>query len=125
MRPNGFPRPRLALLCCWYDSDYTQLDESSGGRIVRRSKGQIPTGPSTEKIAVSLPRSIAEALKRQVHSGAAPSVSAFVSAAVQDKLEKDELQEVLDEIFTGRPMTDEDRAWADRFFFDEPDEPGA
>ena len=44
----------------------------------------------------------------------APSLSAYIARALAEKLEGDRLQEVLDEIFREQPMTDEERAWADR-----------
>ncbi len=44
----------------------------------------------------------------------APSVSAFISQAVEEKIERDRLQEALDEVWREAPMTEEERAWADR-----------
>jgi hypothetical protein len=37
---------------------------------------------------------------------------ATIAQAVKEKLEKDELDHVLDEVFGDRPMTEEERAWA-------------
>lgn len=40
--------------------------------------------------------------------------AAFISDAVEEKLDRDRLQEVLDETWRERPMTEKERAWADR-----------
>jgi hypothetical protein len=45
--------------------------------------------------------------------GRAKSVSAFVSEAVEQRLEHDSLQGILDAIFRDNPMTDQEREWAD------------
>jgi len=43
-----------------------------------------------------------------------PSLSAFITAAVEEKLERDDLRAALDGIFRDAPLTDQERAWADR-----------
>ncbi len=63
---------------------------------------------------MSVPAELVEAVEAEVRARHAPSVSAFFSDAVEEKLERDRLQEVLDEIWWEKPMTDEERAWADR-----------
>lgn len=42
----------------------------------------------------------------------------YVAQALEDKLAKDDFQEVLDEVFSEQPMTDEERAWADQYLLD-------
>ena len=98
------------------------------GAIVasRADKRRHRAGPKTETLTVVLPRDLAEAVRADAHRRGAPSVSALVAEILTGKLEppvreeglqRDGLQELLDEIFADHPMTDEERAWADQFFF--------
>ncbi len=70
--------------------------------------------PAYEKLAISLPRPLAQAAREEVRAGRAPSLSALVAEALAEKLEQDRLQEALDEVFHEEPMTDEEREWADK-----------
>ena len=67
-----------------------------------------------EKIAITLPSRLAKAARGEVTAHGAPSLSAFIAQAVEEKLERDGLRELLDDIFATEPMTDKERAWADR-----------
>lgn len=69
--------------------------------------------PPHEKLAITMPHDLAEAARREVAEGRATSVSAFVSEAVQRRLENDSFQAILDDIFRDNPMTDQEREWAD------------
>jgi metal-responsive CopG/Arc/MetJ family transcriptional regulator len=80
------------------------------GEGVRRRR----TASSYRKLAVSVPTDLVEAVEREVRSQHAPSVSAFISDAVEEKLERDRLQEALDEVWAEKPMTKQERAWADK-----------
>jgi len=66
------------------------------------------------KLAVTLPEQLAQAAREEAEAVGSPSLSAFIARAVEEKLERDRLQEALDEIFREQPMTDEEREWADR-----------
>ncbi|HZQ98402.1 MAG TPA: hypothetical protein VFC93_06265 [Chloroflexota bacterium] len=66
------------------------------------------------KVTVSVPRELIAEAEARVRSGGAPSLSALVAAALAEKLERDDLQAILDEIFRDHPMTDEERDAADR-----------
>lgn len=68
------------------------------------------------KIAISLPVRACEHVQRAVRAGQAPSVSAYVAAAIDEKAKKDTLASLLDEMLreTGGPMTAAERRWADR-----------
>ena len=66
------------------------------------------------KLAVSVPAKFVEAVESEVRARHAKSVSAFVSQALAEKLERDHLQEALDEVWAKKPMTKEERAWADK-----------
>lgn len=67
------------------------------------------------KIAVSLPTHLVEHARRAVALGRAASVSAYLSRALEEKVQCDSLAAMLDQILdeTGGPMTDEERAAVD------------
>jgi antitoxin ParD1/3/4 len=71
---------------------------------------------STEKIAVSLPKQVAERARRAVRRGHAASVSAYVTAALREKVKLDELSTLLAEMLaeSGGPLTAAERRAADR-----------
>lgn len=71
---------------------------------------------TTEKIAVSLPRRAAEQARKAVRQGRAPSVSAYVAAAIQEKAKLDDLSLLLDEMLaeSGGPLSAAERRAADR-----------
>jgi Arc/MetJ-type ribon-helix-helix transcriptional regulator len=71
---------------------------------------------STHKIAVSLPKHVADGARRAVRSGRAKSVSAYVADALEEKVKFDELSQLLDEMLAGSggPLTSAERRRADR-----------
>lgn len=71
---------------------------------------------ATEKIAVSLPRGIADRARRAVRQGRATSVSAYVASALEEKAKLDELSALLDEMLaeSGGPLNAAERRAADR-----------
>ncbi len=71
---------------------------------------------TSEKIAVSLPRGLAARARRAVRQGRAASVSAYVAAALEEKVKLDELSALLDEMLaeSGGPLTPAERRAADR-----------
>lgn len=73
-------------------------------------------GMTTRKIAVSLPAGLVEAANEAVRSGRAASVSAYVAAALADKVLRDDLAAMLDEMLaeTGGPLTASERRRADK-----------
>ncbi|MGH7283838.1 MAG: toxin-antitoxin system antitoxin subunit [Polyangiaceae bacterium] len=70
---------------------------------------------TTAKIAVSMPREVLKSAKRAVRAGHAPTLSAYVSEAVRQKTELDDLAELLDEMLaeTGGPLTAAEKRRAD------------
>jgi metal-responsive CopG/Arc/MetJ family transcriptional regulator len=78
-------------------------------RIQRR-----PLVSNYRKLAVSVPSKLVEAIEGEVAARHAASVSAFISDAVEEKLERDCLQEALDSVWAQAPMTKKERAWADK-----------
>ncbi len=71
---------------------------------------------ATEKIAVSLPKGIADRARRAVRQGRASSVSAYVASALEEKAKLDELSSLLDEMLgeSGGPLSAGERRAADR-----------
>lgn len=71
---------------------------------------------NVEKIAISLPVSIADRARRAVRRGHAPSVSAYVAAALEEKAKLDDLSALLDEMLaeSGGPLTKAEKHAADR-----------
>jgi hypothetical protein len=68
------------------------------------------------KIAVSLPRETFERAKRAVRRGRAASLSAYVTAALEQKATLDELDDLLNEMLeeSGGPMTRAEENHIDR-----------
>lgn len=67
------------------------------------------------KVAVSLPPELVAQARRAVAEGRAPTVSAYVAAALEQKAKLDDLAELLSEMLaaSGGPLTAEERAVAD------------
>lgn len=75
------------------------------------------TGMTTkQKIAVSLDPELVEAARTAVAEGRAASVSAYVEEALRAQAMHDDLEIMLQGMLaeTGGPLTDEEKAWADR-----------
>jgi Arc/MetJ-type ribon-helix-helix transcriptional regulator len=70
----------------------------------------------TEKIAISLPRNVAERTRRAVSQGHAASVSAYIVKALEEKVKLDELSALLAEMLeeSGGPLTKAEERAADR-----------
>lgn len=68
------------------------------------------------KIAVTLPGDLVEAARAAVQAGRAPSVSAYVAGALEQRTKLDDLDALLTELLTetGGPLTDRERAEIDR-----------
>jgi hypothetical protein len=71
---------------------------------------------NAEKLAISLPRNIAERARRAVRQGHAASVSAYVAVALEEKAKMDQLSLLLDEMLaeSGGPLTKAEKRVADR-----------
>ncbi len=84
--------------------------------MVTDTVGGHTSGMTTEKIAVSLPKAVADRARRAVRQGRAPSVSAYVAAALEEKEKHDDLAALLDEMLaeTGGALTAAERRTADR-----------
>jgi Arc/MetJ-type ribon-helix-helix transcriptional regulator len=67
------------------------------------------------KIAVTVPEHLMKIVEEEVAAGKAASVSAYVSDAIAEYIERDELREVLDQMNRelGEP-SEEDVTWARR-----------
>lgn len=71
---------------------------------------------TTEKIAISLPKDLASRARKAVSRGDAPSMSAYVSRALEQQAKLDDLNALLEEMLmeTGGPLTSAERRVADR-----------
>jgi len=73
-------------------------------------------GMTVSKIAVSVPDAVVKRVRRAVARGRAPSVSAYVTAALEHQAQLDELEEMLEGMLelTGGPPTPAEKREADR-----------
>jgi hypothetical protein len=72
---------------------------------------------ATTKLAISLPKDLAEATRSAAHASHAPSLSAFIAETLEARLEQQRLDDILHEIFGDQPLTDEERQCLDRHFY--------
>jgi hypothetical protein len=81
----------------------------------KTASGMI-VGMTRTKVAVSLPAALVAHAKRAVRQRRAPSVSAYVAAALEEKAKLDDLAALIDEMLaeTGGPLTQAERRAADR-----------
>jgi hypothetical protein len=72
-------------------------------------------GMTKTKIAVSLPRELVDRVRLAVRRRAAPSVSAYVADAIEEKSKLDDLASLLDEMLaeTGGPLSAAEKRVAD------------
>ena len=87
--------------------------------MVHARRGSRVSGEGFEKITMTLPSRLLQAARTEAAQAHARSLSAYIAQALEDKLAKDDFQEVLDEIFAEQPMTDEERARADQYLLDQ------
>jgi hypothetical protein len=66
------------------------------------------------RVTVTVPDAVLEAARRDVESGSATSVSAWVTEAAEAKARRESLDHVLHSLLeaTGGPLTKEEVAWA-------------
>jgi Arc/MetJ-type ribon-helix-helix transcriptional regulator len=70
---------------------------------------------TSAKVALSIPAKVLDEAKREVASGRAKSLSAFVSEALDEKLRRDELTAILDEMDASHGAPNKAaKAWAKR-----------
>lgn len=69
-----------------------------------------------EKIAISVPHALMQRVRRAVARGEAASVSAYFTAAAEEKSKHDDLGQLLGEMLaeSGGPLTERERHDADR-----------
>jgi hypothetical protein len=71
-------------------------------------------GSTHAKVAVTIPVPLLARARERVDSRGAPSLSALVTQALEEKLERDRLQELLDEMSAeAGPLTRKELEWAD------------
>ena len=101
-----------------YSLSAAERDQIQFGRKV--AVGMI-TSMTRQKIAITLPEEQVAAARQAVAEGRASSVSAYISQALARRTAKEEMAEMIAEIYAqaGEP-TEEDRAWARRVLGVEP-----
>jgi antitoxin ParD1/3/4 len=77
--------------------------------------GGMIDGMTKAKIAITLPPALVTRAQDAVREGRAPSISAYITAALEEKAKLDDLERMLDEMLeeTGGPLTEHERAVAD------------
>jgi Arc/MetJ-type ribon-helix-helix transcriptional regulator len=72
-------------------------------------------GMTSAKVAISLPKEVLARARAAVRRGDAPSLSAYVSQALAEKTNEDDIMQMLNEMLeeTGGPLTPEEIRWAD------------
>jgi hypothetical protein len=70
---------------------------------------------TTDRVTVTVPKRLLAKAKDDVAAGLAPSVSAWITEAMEDKAGGERLADVMADLLqeSGGPMTDEERAWVD------------
>lgn len=71
-------------------------------------------GSSYDKLAISMPHRTVERAREQVKARGVPSLSAYITEVVEKDLAERTYDDILEEVFREKPMTDEERAWAER-----------
>jgi Arc/MetJ-type ribon-helix-helix transcriptional regulator len=91
-------------------------DEVPGVVAHRSRAGNTGGMTTTYKIAVSLPKQVAERARRAIKRGSAASMSAYVSTALEEKIKMDDLSTLLAEMLeeSGGALTAAERRAADR-----------
>ncbi|MCC7126468.1 MAG: hypothetical protein IT178_16585 [Acidobacteria bacterium] len=70
----------------------------------------------SKKVTISLPSDLLERVRRVVRQGRASSVSAYVTSALRDRIQREELSALLDEMLAenGGPLTQSEIGASDR-----------
>ncbi len=73
-------------------------------------------GMTSAKVAISLPKDVLTRARAAVRRGAAPSLSAYVGKALDEKVTEDEVFGMLEEMLneTGGPPTPQEVRWANQ-----------
>ncbi len=80
----------------------------------RGGKGSRAAESEYDRLAITIPRRIAQGVRAKAEAGEASSVSAYIAQAVAEKLERDDLRALLAEMAEeSGPPTPEEQAWAD------------
>lgn len=76
----------------------------------------ITDGMTTRKIAISVPEETLASARRAVKAGRAESLSAYISRAIEQKAQLDDLDGLLEELLaqSGGPLTNAERREMDR-----------
>jgi Arc/MetJ-type ribon-helix-helix transcriptional regulator len=90
-------------------------NQGTGGAVAFAEGGGMTTGMTSAKVAISLPRDLLAQVRAAVKRGEAASLSAYVSKALEEKIDDTDGLKFLDEMLekTGGPMTEAEERWVD------------
>ena len=90
-------------------------NQGTGGGFASADGGGMTAGMTSAKIAISLPKDQLAQVRAAVKRGEAASLSAYVSKALEEKLDDDGVMKMLDEMLekTGGPLTEAEERWVD------------
>ncbi len=91
-------------------------DRATASAFAPRGTGGMIRGMTSAKVAISLPKAVLARARAAVRRGEAASLSAYVSKAIEERTNGDDLMKMLDEMLdeTGGPPTPAEQRWADR-----------
>ncbi len=88
--------------------------------MVDMKKREEAKTPAYEKLAITLPRELAQAVRREAATHHASSLSAYFAEEMTEALEKDHLKEILDEMDAKYgPPSPEAVTWSKEVLFGE------
>jgi Arc/MetJ-type ribon-helix-helix transcriptional regulator len=91
-------------------------NQGTSGAFASADGGGMTTGMTSAKIAISLPKDLLGRVRAAVRRGEAASLSAYVSKALEEKIDGDDGLKWLDEMLEstgGGPMTEAEERWVD------------
>ena len=94
----------------------TQDDGGVASAVAPRGTAGMIAGMTSAKVAISLPKAVLARARAAVRRGEAASLSAYVSKAIEERTNGDDLMKMLDEMLdeTGGQPTPAEQRWADR-----------
>ncbi len=82
--------------------------------VGRKRSTPRETESEYDRLAITLPRQLARGVRGKLEAGKTRSVSAYIAQAVEEKLERDQLRQLLAEMAEEfGPPTPEEQEWVD------------
>ncbi len=80
---------------------------------LEHSKKRPSRQRSHDKLAISMPHTTVVKARQQATALGVASLSAYISQVVEKELAERTFDDILDEVFREKPMTGEERVWAE------------